>query len=110
MHGSTASMLIRCGAWGRACRINAWPPAIFEMRNLRHLVLHAHSTWARLPPALGQLASLETLEVRMAIEGGCEPLFLHILSLHLAARGPLALQGQARTPPHLPALCDSHSC
>jgi hypothetical protein len=51
-------------------RINAWPPAIFQMPNLRHLVLHAHSTWARLPPALGQLASLETLEVKMAIEGG----------------------------------------
>ena len=56
--------------------MNAWPPAIFQLACLRHLVLHAHSTWARLPAGLGQLSNLETLEVKMAIEGGCVRGFL----------------------------------
>lgn len=64
------------------------------MRNLRHLVLHAHSTWARLPPALGQLASLETLEVKMAIEGGYTPHSRHVYHpCALPQATPLILQG-----------------
>ena len=44
---------------------------MFELGSLRELVLHADSTWARLPPALGKLTALERLEVRMRIDGGC---------------------------------------
>ncbi|BDA44031.1 probable leucine-rich repeat-containing protein 7 [Coccomyxa sp. Obi] len=51
-------------------RLNLWLPAIFSLTNLKELYLAANSTWARLPPALGNLSSLEVLHIKMAIDGG----------------------------------------
>jgi hypothetical protein len=40
------------------------------LTNLKELFLTANNTWARLPPALGDLTALEVLQIKMAIDGG----------------------------------------